>query len=351
MIIAMIGFFIIYIIHRITGLFIPTISIVAAMMIALYGGFYPGFFWVLVFCLVDDFFFIPPDGGGLLENRESFIHYSILFAVAIIVMALASSLRTVVNMRDKEETAKREAQKAVNNRDEMIGVVSHELKNPLTALQTSIALLYRSVSKTSRDGITLKNLEILKSSTQRMSSLISDLLDITRFEANALKLEPLHCDVNEIIRNIVNSYEPSAEDKSIKLIAKSNLQNHKAMCDPARTSQIFANLIGNAIKFTQRGGSVQVLARIVSNFVEVEVSDTGKGIAHEDLPHIFDRFWQSRDTVRGGTGLGLTIVKCLVDAQGGKIWVQSKVGEGTKFFFTLPLAQNKENETLLKKIG
>ena len=228
---------------------------------------------------------------------------------------------------------------AVHSRDEMVGVISHELKNPLSALQLSTTLMQRLLPKDQSLDSIRQQMERIKPSIYRMNQLISDLLDVTRLEAKSLKLAPRVCDLVEIAQEVVKAHEAVAQDKLVQLHSDVPPECRNVFCDPDRTAQILNNLVNNALKFTNSGGSVSISAKKSNQQVEIRVIDTGKGIPKENLPHVFDRFWQEKETAHKGTGLGLSIAKGLVEAQGGKLWVESQPGYGTTFYFTLPLAE------------
>lgn len=230
-------------------------------------------------------------------------------------------------------------QQAVRSRDEMVGLISHELKNPLTALHLNTTLMQKTIPKNlafeNTKNLIEKNILLIK----RMSKLISDLLDITKLEAQSLKLEPKNCDLKLIVMDVFNIHEVIAKENKIHLSMDIPPDCQNVYCDPERTNQILTNLLNNALKFTNSEDTIHVQAKKIDQFVEVAVIDNGKGISEEDLPHIFERFWQARETAFKGTGLGLAIVKKLAEAQGGKAWVESKLGVGSTFYFTLPLSR------------
>lgn len=235
----------------------------------------------------------------------------------------------------------RALQEAIRARDEMVGVVSHEIKNPLFALQAGIVLIKRLLPQEPRLENIAKTLQRLNPSIERMNQLISDLLDVTRIEAKAFKINPRACDLETIVQEIVHSYEAVAQEKLVQISHQIPPDCRDILADPDRLKQVLANLINNAFKFTNTGGSINILARRVQQKVEVCVRDTGKGISAEQLPHVFDRFWQAKDTAYLGTGLGLAIVKGLVESHGGKIWVESSPGVGSAFYFTVPIAKTQ----------
>jgi signal transduction histidine kinase len=172
-----------------------------------------------------------------------------------------------------------------------------------------------------------------------MDRLIEDLLDVTRMEAGHLSVEPEPVATRQVVSDSVEAQEPLATAASLELRADLAGALPDVWVDRDRLLQVFENLIGNALKFTRAGGVVTVgAAPRHGGEVLFWVSDTGAGIAPDQLPHVFDRFWQSRKAGRRGAGLGLPIVKGIVEAHGGRIWAQSTPGEGSTFFFTMPTA-------------
>ncbi len=228
--------------------------------------------------------------------------------------------------------------KAIKDRDEMIGVISHELKNPLTNMQLSTELLLKLLPQTPEFEKARNIIVKINPSIKRMSRLITDLLDVTRIEAKSLKVDMKINLLDKIMIDLSEFFMPSLNEKSIQL--KTNIPSDcvEVLCDEDRTIQILTNLINNSIKFTESGGKINICAKKIGSMVEITVKDTGKGISEESLTHVFDRFWQEKNTAYVGTGLGLAISKGLVEAQGGKMWVKSLHGSGTTFYFTLKLA-------------
>jgi PAS domain S-box-containing protein len=241
------------------------------------------------------------------------------------------------------KTLEEELRQAIKDRDEMIGVISHELKNPLTNMQLSTTLLLKILPKNPELEKARSIIGKINPSIERMNRLISDLLDVTRIEAKSLKVDMGIVALDKITIDIADFFMPSLHEKNIQL--KTNIPSdcREVLCDEDRTIQILSNLINNAIKFTDSGGHIFVNAKKIGNMVEISVEDTGKGISEKNLTHIFNRFWQEKNSAHIGTGLGLAISKGLVEAQGGKMWVASQYEAGTTFYFTLRLAE-KENK-------
>ena len=175
-------------------------------------------------------------------------------------------------------------------------------------------------------------------SAMRMNRMIQDILDIARVEAGGLVVERSRVPVSQLICDAVEAQKSVAAAASVDLRLEVARDVPDVWADRDRLPQVFDNLVGNALKFTQPGGHIRVGAALNEDEVRFWVADTGVGIATEDLPHVFDRFWQARKCERRGTGLGLAIVKGIIEAHGGNIWVESALGSGTTFFFALPAA-------------
>jgi signal transduction histidine kinase len=235
-----------------------------------------------------------------------------------------------------ERAARSEAEAAVATREELLAIVSHDLRNPLGSIVFSAALLQRTTIDGEAGERVHKSAQTILRCADRMTRLIADLLDLAQIQAGKLAVEQTPQDVEGLIRDCVDMLRPLAATKDLKGMASAGLH---VRCDRERVLQILSNLVGNAIKFTPEGGSICVEARSVGDEGWFSVRDTGQGIPEDELPHVFDRFWQGRKKSHAGIGLGLSIVKGLVEAHGGRLWVESKLGAGTTFFFTLPLAQ------------
>ena len=227
------------------------------------------------------------------------------------------------------------AERATRARDEMLGVVAHDLRNPLSTI-TMAAQMLIEMAPPERER-ERKQLEIMRRAGERMKRLISDLLDAKRIESGGLTVDPRPEEVTSVVSDAVEMLRPLASSSSLQLDAAVPDGLPRVMVDPARVQQVLSNLVGNAIKFTPAGGSISVRAELAADGeVCLAVADTGPGIPNEELPHIFGRFWQGKRTDRRGVGLGLAIAKAIVEAHHGRIWVESQVGSGTSFYFTVP---------------
>ena len=233
----------------------------------------------------------------------------------------------------------RESQQAVRAREEVLAIVSHDLRNPLNAITLGASLLQTSENLSDDDR---EQLDAIVVSARRMSRLIADLLDVTRLEGGKrLPIEPAPVAVTEVLHEAQELFrvQASVATVSIDYDAPGGAVVH---ADRDRVMQVLSNLIGNALKFTPPGGRISVRAALRDAEVLVSVSDTGPGIPHEHLDHIFNPYWQAKRAERLGAGLGLPIARGIVEAHGGRIWAESEPGEGTTFFFTLPLERDAQ---------
>ena len=222
-------------------------------------------------------------------------------------------------------------------RDEMVAVVSHDLKNPLATIQLAVGLLLEELVPDDAAHATIrKPLDAIKHTTEDMRRLIHDLLDLGATEARGFSLCRSREVVGVLIQEAIESVQALARVKHISLVADVSPDLPGLDVDRGRVFQIFSNLLGNAIKFSRPAGLVVVSARFGGGFVAFTVSDQGPGIAPADLPHVFDRYWQVGNQRRGDVGLGLAIAKAIVEAHGGNISVESVLGQGSQFSFALP---------------
>jgi len=229
-----------------------------------------------------------------------------------------------------------EAEQATRARDEMLGVVAHDLRNPLNTIVMSVSSLLELLPANA--PLLRKNAEILRRAADRMNRLIQDLLEVRRIETGRLVVEPRDVAVTALVDEAMEMLRPLAAAASIHLRSNVAADTPRVLADAGRILQVLSNLVGNAIKFTPAGGSITLTAARAEDEVRFTITDTGPGIAADELPHVFGRFWQGNRSDRRGIGLGLAIAKGIVDAHGGRIWVESHVGTGSRFYFTLPLA-------------
>jgi signal transduction histidine kinase len=201
-------------------------------------------------------------------------------------------------------------------------------------------MLSRALLRGSADGATpaSENIELISQAAEQMDALIRDLLDVNRLDAGKLAITSVAVDPSALLTDALQTLRPLVEEKGISLDLQIETGLPKVMADSERIQQVLSNLVGNAIKFSPSGSKIVVAPRRDADQVIISVVDDGKGIAAEQLPRVFDRYWQSSRTDRQGAGLGLAIAKGIVEAHGGRIWIESRQGEGTIASFSLPFA-------------
>lgn len=221
-------------------------------------------------------------------------------------------------------------------RDEMVDVVSHDLRNPVAAVKMLSRTLLRAPET---DGASAhETIELIAQAAEQMDALIRDLLEVSRLDSGKLVISPVSVDPSALLTDSLQTLRPLVDEKGMKLDLQIETELQKVMADPERIQQTLSNLVGNSIKFSPAGSKIVVVARSDGEGVVISVLDSGVGIAADELPRAFDRYWQSSRTDRQGAGLGLAISKGIVESHGGRIWIESKAGEGTTVSFTLPLA-------------
>jgi signal transduction histidine kinase len=233
----------------------------------------------------------------------------------------------------------RAAQDATRTRDDLVAIVSHDLRNPVHTIHMAASFLLDIAPPDDRRVQARRQLEVIQRSATRANRLIQDLLDVARIQAGGLAVDPVPVDVRSLLNEAVESATPLASAAQLSVVCDAPESLGPISSDRERVLQVFANLIGNAIKFTPKGGQIKILASSENGEVRFTVADTGPGIPPEHLDHVFDRYWQAKSTKKKlGAGLGLSIAKGIVEAHGGRIWVESPPNSGAEFNFTLPVA-------------
>jgi PAS domain S-box-containing protein len=238
----------------------------------------------------------------------------------------------------------REAQHAVRAREEILGVVSHDLRNPLNTIQLAVGMLHEASNERRSDHV--QWLESVNRSVAEMDLMIEDLLDISSIDAGRFSISPAAHDAASILRDVSETFEPLAAQKDIELTHRLGPGLSTVWIDPYRIRRVFSNLLGNALKFAPEHGKIELRAERREKDVCFSVSDTGPGIPARHLPHVFDRYWQARPGDRRGAGLGLAIARGIVQQHGGEIWVESTPGAGATFFFTVPITNDAPRPSL-----
>jgi signal transduction histidine kinase len=227
-----------------------------------------------------------------------------------------------------------DAQKIIDARQEILGIVAHDLRNPLNTIHMATSLL---LEEPGLEKPRISQLRIIQRSGERMNRLIQDLLSVTAIEAGRLSIAPRKVSVHDLFHEASEMLEPIVREKSITftVVAPDDLPAVRA--DSARVLQVLSNLVGNAVKFTPAGGTITLAAVRSDGPVRCSVSDTGPGIPPAQIPRLFGKFWQAKRGDGRGVGLGLAIARGIVEAHGGTIEVQSELGRGSVFMFALPV--------------
>ncbi len=247
---------------------------------------------------------------------------------------LVRTQRALSKERARLANALKVQEAAVHLRDDVLAIVAHDLRNPLDRISASVALLLDdTLEAESRPRL----MRVMERTVAGMNRLVRDLLDAASIDTGRLSLDRHRVDVTALLEIVCEVHTPDVAAKQLHLSCRSD-SAYMVHADQGRVMQLLGNLLANAIRLTPSGGRIDVRAELASDdLVRFSVSDTGPGIAPHDVPLVFERFWQGSRETRGNAGLGLTIGKGIAEGHGGSIWVESEVGRGTTFAFTIPV--------------
>jgi PAS domain S-box-containing protein len=238
---------------------------------------------------------------------------------------------------ERELRARKHAERISRAHEELTGIVSHDLRTPLSTIVVSAKVLREVLTEAERVEVrrATPHVDRIVRSAERMSRLIHGLLDLARIQAGTLLGDERVYSAAALLDDAVESLEVLALEKNQRIEVERPDPSLAVRCDLDAVRQVFSNLIGNGLRHSARGSAVRLSVRALPRTVEFSVADTGTGIAPDDLPHIFDRYWHAKHS-RGGVGLGLSIVKGIVEAHGGNVHIESALGRGTTVSFRLP---------------
>ena len=250
----------------------------------------------------------------------------------LLAQSVASALARA-SAFEAERHGRRAAETLAQTREEVLGVVAHDLRNPLGVASSVLQMMSEfDLTREERKPLVASGMRAVR----QMGRLIGDLLDVMRIEAGRLALETEEVPASTVVAQAEENIRHAAQEKDISFSAEPPDPSLYIRADRGRLSQVLDNLLGNAVKFTPSGGRVSLRAWRDGPDAVFEVADTGPGVSPENQMHLFDRFWQARSADQRGVGLGLPIAKGIVEAHGGRIWVMSTVGHGSRFYFAIP---------------
>lgn len=251
---------------------------------------------------------------------------------------LHASNESLLERTEEAERLRALIEAALRTREEVLGIVAHDLRNPVGTVVTAASLL---LDVPLPENEWTRQMEIIRRAARRADRLIQDLLDVAQIEAGRLTVAAEPAPVGALLAEVWEWAAPQIEGAghAATLVASPEVRDLHVVADRDRTTQVFTNLIANAVKFTPAGGQITLSVEALADSVRFSVADTGPGISADHLPHLFTRFWQGNRVDRRGAGLGLSIVRGIVDAHGGDINADSELGRGTTVWFTLPLAR------------
>ncbi|MGH9887622.1 MAG: sensor histidine kinase [bacterium] len=250
---------------------------------------------------------------------------------------LISTVLTLVSIRKlnahyaREQEATELARRAVGARDELLAIVSHDLRTPVQA----IAIAANILSETGVSAAGRRPLTTIANATERMQYLIDELLEAAKFESGTFQLQRELCVASDMLDTTFSLFGERAARAGIALLAGKG-SHREVSVDRERLLQVLSNLVSNAFKFTPAGGRVILSTEECGSSTKFVVEDTGSGISDDDVRHLFERYWQGRAKHRGSLGLGLYICGQIVNAHGGEIGVETRLGQGSTFWFTVP---------------
>jgi signal transduction histidine kinase len=326
--------------------------VMAVLFTALFWGVGPALFTVMLSTLALDYYTLPPTGRLDIITRDGILQL-LPFIVTGLVIALivAQRERAMLDAIAAEqelqayalelEEVNQKLKDANQMKDSFLSIASHELKTPITSIRGQAQLMLRRLSKQQEPSPEMAavstTLEKINVQTDRLTSLINDLMDVSSIRTGKLALRKQQCDIRELCRQVVDD-QRLLTDRTIQLDLPPEPIEMQVDCD--RLSQVLVNLVSNAIKYSPEKSAVEVCVRRVGNKVIIKVRDHGRGIAKNQIKHIFDAFYRTPEAEKSsqrGLGLGLAISKDIVERHNGRIWCESEPNKGSTFCVELPI--------------
>ena len=292
-----------------------------------------------------------------LENTRIIQRCLLIFLGMILILVNYIFVRYIWSYMNEEIKKKnkinKKLQKSLILQEEFIVNISHELKTPLNVIFSTAQLFEMYCDNGSLDErreTFIKYIDSIKLNSYRLSKLINNIVDSSKIKAGFFELHLSNNNIIEVIEEIVMSIINYSDNKGLSIIFDTDIEEKTIACDPEKIERVVLNLISNAIKFSEKGKEISVNIQDKNEFVEISVTDNGIGIDGNDIDMIFERFKQVNKSLSRnaeGTGIGLSLIKSIIELHGGKIFAQSEVGKGSKFTFTLPTRKVKQESLLL----
>lgn len=309
------------------GTQLSSMAVVSVVLSAIYGGMGPALLAAAISAVGVDYFFADPL-LRIFDSWASVFRVLTYGAVGFVVASIVASLREAYRELHAQYRKTEEAKRA---RESMLAIVSHDLRSPLSAVLLGVAYVRRAAKQGTPMADLMGALDAIHRSADMMRRLVDDLLDAAAIEAGRLRIAPARQDLAPILEDAVEAARLAADAKRIRIDLGIPQGSQIALVDRQRLTQVLANLIGNAVKFSPEGASVSVELHATADRIRIDVTDSGPGVSKEDLPHVFSHYWQAQNTAHLGTGLGLFIARSIVEAHGGRIEASSAAGRGATF--------------------
>ena len=328
----------VHLLNLVEGTQLSSLAVASVVLSALYGGLGPALLDAAITAIGVDYYYAEPV-AAMFDSWTSVTRVLTYAAIGVLIAGVVASLRDahrrLHGQLEQVERARRE-------RENMLAIVSHDLRTPLSAVLLGIGYLKRVLGEGQGTGNLDGALDAVHRSADSMKRLVDDLLDAARIESGGFRLEPALQRLVPMLEEAVESARLAAQARRIRIDLDAAVGDPVIHCDRQRLGQVLANLIGNAIKFSPEGARVELRVREEGEWLRIVVRDWGPGIAEADLPQVFTRYWQAADTAHMGTGLGLFIARTIVESHGGRISVESRLGEGSTFSVYLRRARGDD---------
>jgi signal transduction histidine kinase len=322
----------VHLLNLVEGTQLSALAVASVVLSGLYGGLGPALLDAAITAIGIDYYYSEPL-ARVFDSWSSLFRVLTYAAIGALIAGVVASLR---DAHRRLHTQLQEVEQAKRARENTLAIVSHDLRSPLSAVLLGIAYVRRAAAEGNSLQSLAGALDAIQRSADSMRRLVDDLLDAARIESGRFSIEPARQRLLPIVEDAVHAARLAADAKRMRIELKAPEDEYIVHCDRQRLLQVLSNLIGNAVKFSPEGAPLEVRLGAEGEWLRIEVRDSGPGIAQEQQPHVFTRYWQATDTAHLGAGLGLFIAKTIVESHGGRISVESEPGRGSTFTVHLP---------------